>query len=300
MRRKFDSYIRSTFTTLLASKPRIILLSAAAVWIGMSTTFVTSEPAHAGTGLRDDRNAALIVGADKHRDDQGTYSIGLMTPPCVEADNTWEWVIGSGITCSNVTGISATGLLGAYEQIPDPDYLLGAELAGDELVLIYDGTSDRPFAQDVEFLVRLSQLTGDATYYDKAVLYYGRVLMDFTATANVDRHIDGGRNSLSGWDIASHIRAAIATGYVPYAEEMAARLFARRLDWEGIPCCGGFDATMLSHGSLLWALGELNDKSFRDYVSEISDGLLAAQAIDGSWFGGDFQTTAYVLLGLGT
>lgn len=237
-------------------------------------------------GNQEELLNTIAKAASLHLSRQGTYG---------GVPNTWEWVIGSGATGPNVQGISATGLLAAYERTHDAAYLQGAINAGNTLVAKYDADTSRPYSQDVEFLVRLAADSGNSSYASKAATYYARVMAAYTAVANADRYI-GNRKSLAGWDLASQIRAAVAVGQVDYARGIAARLIERRADWEGV-LYGGWDYTTGSHASLLWAFRMLGDDSFNGYVSEIRSAILAAQGADGSW-SGDYQDTAYAILGL--
>lgn len=233
---------------------------------------------------------ALVLGADLHLSRQGDYS---------GYTDTWEWLIGTG-TGPNVQGISGTGLLAAYERTLDAAYLDGAIAAGDSLVARYASQvpsyATRPYSQDVEFLVRLATDSDEPSYAVSAAEFYSRRTDNRTAIETADYYITA-RKSLAGWDLASQIRASLAVGETEYAAGIALRLVERRADWTDVPY-GGWDATVVSHASLLWAFAELNDSSFNSYVREIRDALLLVQADDGSWDGGDYQTTAYAILGL--
>ena len=238
-------------------------------------------------GNQAELNSLLVTAADLHLSRQGTYS-GI--------PDTWEWKIGSFAGYWNVVGISATGLLAAYEKTGDTDYLDGAILTGNTLVANYDAITSRPYSQDIEFLARLAADSGDPSFLTKAASYYSRVTGAFTAVENADRYINA-RLSLAGWDLASQIRAAVAVGNTDYATGMVTRLIERRVDWEDAPY-GGWNYTTVSHASLLWALRDLSNTSFSAYTDEIRTSLLAAQETGGSWDGGDYQTTAYAILGL--
>src|SRR4030042_1777102 len=265
---------------------RILFLTLALVLLlGLvATPVMAAKPA----GEQEALNNAIVKGADLHLSRQGTYG-GI--PNC------WEWEIDRGISGANVLGISATGLLAAYEKTNDIRYLNGAIAAGNTLVTRYDPTTaGRPYSQDVEFLVRLSKDSGDATYATKAATYYARVMAAYTAVQLTDRYINA-RLSLAGWDLASQIRAALAVGEVDYAAGMAARLIERRADWEGV-LYSGWDYTTSSYASLLWAFAEIADNRFNSYVGEIREALVEGQASDGSWDDGDYQSTAYAILGL--
>jgi hypothetical protein len=279
---------------------------------------ISTLPAHAFDrwGGEDSIREVLIKGADLHLSRQGTYenSCGAKYgPPDVPSiENTWEWKIGSGWTCWNVGGISAEGLLAAYERTHNWDYLKGAIAQGNTLIAKYNTIviddpkgaewEDRPFSQDIEFLVRLSRASHNHSYARVAHDWYDIIINNKTAEENADRYIDN-RMSLAGWDLASQIRAACALGKWHYARGMAKRLLERRADWEKV-MYSGYDWTMLSYASLLWAFAELRfggreiaaaEREFRHFVlkAQVQEGPQK-----GSWDEGSYQTTAYAILGL--
>lgn len=262
-----------------------------AVTLVITTLLAGAAPTMAAKpgGNQAELNSALVSAADRHLSLQGTYS-GI--------PNTWEWTIGSNAGYWNVVGISATGLLAAYERTGDADYLNGAIATGNTLVTRYDAQPNdwngRPYAQDIEFLVRLTDDSGNPLYKNKAVVYYARITNEKTAAQNADRYIDV-RKSLAGWDLASQIRAAASVGNVDYATGMIARLIERRAAWENVSY-GGWNYTTSSYASLVWAFRDLGNNSA--YAVGVKEALMKAQGIDGSWDGGDYQTTAYAVMGL--
>ncbi len=234
----------------------------------------------------------IIKSADTHLGRQGVYLNGTTGQ---NNSNVWEWEIGSGQTFSNIQGITAEGMLGAYDRTSNPDYLTAAIGTADVLKNRYDNNApSRPFAQDVAFFVHLCRSSGDTSWCTYATNLYARVINDFpTGAANTDRYINA-RRSLAGWDVSWHIRAAQLTGYNTYAQDMANRLFAERGAWEGV-LLGGFDYTVLSHNTMHWAYGKLPGQGAN--TATLKSFVLGSQDTDGSW-GGDFQATAYALIGL--
>jgi len=301
------------------STKRIVLSGLVGLVLALGLFAIATTPpalAFDWWGDRDPIREVVIKGADLHLSRQGTYTnacgSGYGPPDVPEINSTWEWLIGSGQTCWNVGGISALGLLAAYQRTHNQHYLRGAIAQGNTLVAKYNmivtndpngaGWEDRPFSQDIEFLVLLSQTSHKSSYARVARDWYRIITDNKTAEENANRYIDA-RLSLAGWDLASHIRAAVAVGEWHYAQGMARRLVERRSDWEGKPL-GGYDYTMSSYASLLWAFEELWFAG-HDIVAAERDFLemvLQAQAQDGpqkgSWEDGDYQTTAYAILGL--
>lgn len=213
----------------------------------------------------------------------------------------WEWVVGDEYFDNpNLQGITATGLLAAYEKTRNKAYLNAAKNSGNVLKQRYAAAAnDRPYSQDVEFLVRLYKNTKDKSYFDTAKKWYTVVTVDFTAVGLVSRYLDAPnfRASLGGWDLASQIRAADATGFKKYAYDVAKELIRRSADWVHVPY-DGVDYTDGSYGSLLWALHDIGgDFIFHTTIDSYRNYLLANQADDGSW-NGDYQDTAYIILGL--
>ncbi len=231
---------------------------------------------------------AVVLAADRHLSLQGEY---YDTETESDVDNTWEWIIGSNSTGLNVQGISATGLLAAWEKTGDLDYLDGAILAGDTLVDRYNAASEnRTFSQDIEFLVRLSQDSAETSYATVAQQWYANTMSAYDAEELVEYYVVT-RGYLAAWDLASQIRAAVAVGETDYAAGIASSFIDSNFDWEH-PWIGGWD-----YGSLLWALAELHDESFNSYAGELRGTLLSSQQSDGSW-DWDYQSTAYAILGL--
>jgi hypothetical protein len=92
-------------------------------------------------------------------------------------DGSWDWnVTGqtgpTGTSYYGITGITAEGLLTAYNVIGDVRYLDSAKKAGDYLIEIMGGSSvditKRPSAGNILFLYHLGEVSGDSKYRTKA------------------------------------------------------------------------------------------------------------------------------------
>ncbi|HEX4347483.1 MAG TPA: protease pro-enzyme activation domain-containing protein [Vicinamibacterales bacterium] len=246
------------------------------------------------------------------------------------ADGGWPFVVGStncgygaGVSCPNTVGVTALGLLAGYTRNNSPADLTAATAAGNDLVALFNAAMQQtphglPHDQDVEFLIALGQLTGNATYTNTATSWFNAVVAQYPdAAAWVDdtfalRDAEGIR-TVGAWDSASFIRAAVAVGNVTYATAAANRVIAREADWKDTnpahrydqcpsQACGpadnpyAFDYTLPSEGSLLWAFSDL--PGFNAKISEYRTFLIAQQDPAGSWDVGDSQITAYVVVGL--
>lgn len=256
----------------------------------------------------------LPCAADTHLSRKGNYLNGTTA---VVDSGVWEWEIGSGNTYTNIQGISASGLFSATVPTSNPAYALGAfETVNLVVGRLSTVPTQRPYAQEVELLFDACAfdpgaygvvgdspaLAENAAYCTLGTQFYARWMAQYpNPHALVDYYV-ANRLSLSGWDIAAHIRAARLAGFEVYAVGIAERILERRPDWEHV-LYGGWDYSESSWGALLRALLELDASgdltpAMHTETLEIADLLIAAQAVDGSWGGGDFQATAYALLGL--
>ena len=222
--------------------------------------------------------------------------------------------LGAGVSCPNTFGVTAMGLLEAFRITKNAQVKAAAVETGDALVDKQavaptcdsdPGTGgDRPFTTDVRFLAELSKTTGKAVYKNAGKAWFACVVADFPNAANrADNRIDGriaqGLNNLGAWDAANDIAAAVAIGNnKPYAIAELKRVIIRRNDWDvNDPDCQGCE--LLAKGWLLGAGATLKaDGTIKTWLNAWRDDLLLAQEGNGSWNGGDTQTTAYVILGL--
>lgn len=257
--------------------------------------------------------ALLECASDTHLARKGDYVNGQVVPNVVD-HGVWEWEIGSGMTYSNIQGISADGNFYSTLSLVDPQYALGAFDTVNLLVGRYNATpTQRPYAQDVEVLLDacafdpaaygLDAPLDNSAYCLLGIQYYSRVVGQYpNPYDNVDRHLAAGRGSLAGWDVGAHIRSAWRAGFVGYAQGMIDRILELRPQWEHV-LLGGYDYTDASWGALvrvileMHAAGDVAPASWTEGLAMAAQ-LIAAQAPDGSWGEGGFQSTAYALLGL--
>jgi len=253
----------------------------------------------------------LSCAADTHVSRRGDYTNGSTAN--VDHD-VWEWEIGSGTTYNNVEGITALGLLYAYEYTGDASHALATFTTANLLIGRYlADPAVRPYAADIELLAKacavdpgtyapfaLTSPMGSA-YCTYAQQFYGRVVGEFPdPNDNVDRHF-GPRGSLSGWDVAWHIRAAWETGYHQYAVGMVDRILSQRATWEHV-LLGGWDYTQTSWAALSWTIFEMHAAgdigiSELNQAVDMTNYLRSSQDANGSWQD-DPQATAYALLAL--
>lgn len=240
---------------------------------------------------------------------------------------------GPDVSCANTFGYTGLGLLAAYEHSGNTDTALlsAAIAAGNALKNAFNAENpkQRPYTSDVEFLVALSQVTGDLSYRNTAQSWFAVIVTDFPSAADRVDAIFAIRNSqgyrtLGVWDNAGLIRAAKAAGNLSYANAAATRIFERELDeaGSGLPgwkdtnpahrfdqCANGdgcgqtgnrysYDWTLVGEGAMLWSIHDL--AAFTAKRDEYTAFLVANQDENGGWDAGDTQITAFILLGLGS
>ena len=283
---------------------------------------IIADPQGVGTILDDDvlMNEAVVT--------QAVATGSARVQALQRADGGWFFKVGdtdcragAGVSCPNIAGMTGLGLLAGFVRTGDASLLTSATAAGDFLVARYNAAllqvpQGLPFAQDVEFLIELGQLTGNALYTSTAQSWFQILVNQFPlAETRVDLLLAnrGLFRTVGAWDTASLIRSAKAVGNMPYAEAAANRIRDLEPQWkdtdplhrfdqcEGFGCGPpdnpfAYDYTLIAMGSLLWAFHDL--PGFDEDIAEYRAHLLAQQDPAGSWDVGDSQITAYVVLGL--
>ncbi|MDA2924968.1 Ig-like domain-containing protein, partial [Acidobacteria bacterium AH-259-L09] len=272
----------------------------------------------------DSVNNALAAGANRLVDLQnldGGWFFAASDPDCGLGPD----------SCPSTFGLTALGLVDAVNQEQDPVqkqlFLNAATATANALVDRFNAQSPKeiPFAQDVEFLVALSQASGNLAFRDTAQLWFQVLVNQFPNPGDVVDALlafrdSQGLRSLAAWDVAAYIRAATAVGDNVYATGLVNRIIQREVDmgmlkgWRDTASprfdqcppnvgCGppdnlfAFDLTLLAEGSLLKALQNLPFASKRQ---EYRSDLLLQQEPNGSWDLADLQITAWAGHGLGT
>lgn len=202
--------------------------------------------------------------------------------------------LGEGVACPNLIGVTALGLLTAYERNPADTTLLASAVAAGQRLLAVKATvpTPLPFSQDLEFLIALSHAAADPQYAAAAADWFAVVKQAFPDAAVRVDHGLATRGTLSGWDMASLIRSAKAGGDGDYARAAATRIFEREAEWAAT----NPTHELLGKGSLLWAVHDLG--GFDARLTEYREFLLDRQDDEGTWDGGNLQATAYAVMGL--
>lgn len=166
------------------------------------------------------RRPAIVAGADR--------VVGLQRTD-TDWEGTWYWTVDSSSNSTNLTGVTALGLLEAYRDTKDSAYLTAAIAAAGfiqaHLGAGATGTKHyvRTTAPDVVFLHRLSEVTGDSSYATRATLEWNN-LTSFWPTAGDLDTVFRAINRPSVWDIAFFLEAAYLSGDAAWADQAAAIL----------------------------------------------------------------------------
>jgi len=265
---------------------RRILVIVVAVLLIMAVT----APMALGAG--NARRPAIIDGADRvvelQRTDTGW-------------EGTWYWYVGSIGNATNLTGVTALGLLEAYRDTKDEAYLDAAEDAAgfiqEHLGAGATGTQYhvRTTAPDVVFLHYLSKVTGDTSYADRANLEWVNLTTFWPTAGDLDA-LFRSINRPSTWDMAFFLEAAYLSGDTTWADDAAAIMADTSDDfyygdtwWYALNVAGSIRA--------LAGCGYADD-----YYDEVVDllGMLLSCIDDENGVGGYIQDTAYAVMALST
>lgn len=166
------------------------------------------------------RRPAILASADRVVELQRTDS---------GWEGTWYWFVGSTGNATNLTGVTALGLLEAYYDTHDAAYS-DAAIGAANFIMTHLGAGAtgtkyhvRTTAPDVVFLHYLSTVTGDASYSTRATLEWNN-LTSFWPTAGDLDSLFGSINRRSAWDIAFFLEAAYLSGDTDWADDAAAIL----------------------------------------------------------------------------
>jgi DNA polymerase III delta prime subunit len=231
-------------------------------------------------------------------------------------DGGWNWY-GSGPSDANLYGVTALGLLNAYQLTGNRNYLNAAKLTADHLMSIptpTDSASDAAqkfYASDIIFLYEFGQVYDSSAYGNKSVAVMGHFLTGpsrFNGSGGCSAqniadyyHNMGGifapPSGISEWDVFLWTTAAKFTGNDPLAAQLAQIAKADVLD-------PAYTASLDTVKDKYYALGLAGALAATSLVgidnSAIATKLVAEQNADGSItaniYDGINQTTAYSAL----
>jgi len=252
------------------------------------------------SGAVDGKNArrpAILAGADRVVELQRT-DIGW--------EGTWYWYMGSTYNATNLTGVTALGLLEAFRDVKDPAYLDAAMDAADFIMTHLGagatGTQHhvRTTAPDIVFLHHLSQVTGDTSYATRAVMEWNNIAATYPTAGDLDS-LFRAINRRSTWDIAFFMEAAYLSGDTIWADDAAAILADKSDDfyystetwWYALNLAGAI-RSLVGCGyynsyqeNIIYMLGELiglcdDETGVGGYVQDTAYAVLAFNAVGGA------------------
>jgi len=260
------------------------------LWSSYKVTFTGIKP-------------AIIKGADRLVALQSSTDFG------------WDWVV-TGLTehsanpsATNLYGVTALGLLDAYELTGNPVYFDACKAIADWIAWgnasegdMYYGHDGFQFGypEDYVFLVRFAEVSGNTTYRDYAIAgwewtkenrgeYYG----DGNQTNLYDYNLAHyGTHGGAIWNTADFALAALACGDYEWAKNMTDVIAANIPNIDETD-----DYRFIGWGKSLMAFQAVDPSAYAGVISDIVGNLTTSQQPDGS-FSGWVQDEAYVTMGL--
>ncbi|MEM2130134.1 MAG: right-handed parallel beta-helix repeat-containing protein [Candidatus Bathyarchaeia archaeon] len=261
--------------------------------LGMFTASVCIPTAKSNPILVVDYENALIKTADRLVMLQSATDYG------------WDWVVtgltshSSNPSAVNLYGVTALGLLDAYQLTGNSAYFNAAKAVADYLVSL--GSSRTHYQFDLEFLIIFAEISGDGSYYTFALNVWAWM------KANVDRYADGhqvdlynyyydrygGSHGGATWATGDWAIAALELGDNEWAKNMTDVIAANYTKMEPDPQ----EYQYVGWGKALKAFKAVNPTAYADEIADIVGILETRQQPDGS-FTGWIQDEAYLIMGL--
>jgi hypothetical protein len=221
-------------------------------------------------------------------------------------EGTWYWYVDSTYDATNLTGVTALGLLEAYRDTKDPAYL-DAAIGAADFIQTHLGEGAEPGQQyharttapDIVFLHRLSEVTGDSSYASRATLEWTNITTSYPTAGDLDA-LFRAINRRSAWDMAFFLEAAYLSGDMTWADA-AATILANTEDdfyygtdtwWYALNVAGtiralvGCGYTDLYYDSLVELYGQLvslcdDENGVGGYVQDTAYAVMAFSTVGG-------------------
>ena len=266
----------------------LVMLLTGSLMVAVNISLVASSPIS-----KVDYESAVIKAADRLVALQSTTDYG------------WDWVV-TGLTAHspnpsapNLYGVTALGLLDAYQLTGNVTYFNAAKAVADYLVSLGSGTYHYQF--DLEFLIKFAEISGDTTYYTFASEVWTWM------KANIDRYADGHQVDLYNYYYTrygeSQGAATWATGdWAIAALELGDTIWAKAMTDVIKANCTKMEPDLNEYqyvgwGKALKAFQAVDPEAYSSEIVDIVNILKARQQADGS-FTGWVQDEAYVIMGL--
>jgi uncharacterized repeat protein (TIGR02543 family) len=241
------------------------------------------------------------------------------------SDYGWDWDV-TGLTshsanpsATNIYGVTALGLIYAYQKTGDSTYLTAAKKTADFIKYgdptLGDFWNGIPpaytyywgYSFDYKFLAEFSTVYGDPNYKTYAsdawswqktnILYY----TDGSQAAAYSHFVanGGGSDGYGSWQSADYGLAAIEVGDTPWALGMASVINS---NIGNIASSGTYKDLGMAWALKLLVAVDPTGATYGSGITTLISNLEADQLGDGSWHDGnpegDAQTTAYAVMGL--
>lgn len=232
-------------------------------------------------------------------------------------DSGWDWIV-TGLTehsgdpsASNMFGVTALGLIDAYQVTGASSYLTAAGSVAD--MMEGYGTDYAAFkaaglghSWDLRFLEAYAEETDDTSYSNFAEAYWDWV----KAREEPNVYDDGSQEDFyqfyigypvspgyAIWDCADYGLAALAMGDTTWASAMAVVVNSHLGEIEGTD-----EYRFIGWGHALEFLSAVDSTTYTTEIASLITNLTYYQNPDGSWLGsavqGTVQNTAYAVMGL--
>lgn len=243
------------------------------------------------------RRPAIVAGADRVVELQRTDA---------DWEGTWYWYVGNTTNATNLTGVTALGLLEAFKDIRDPAYLDAAiDAAGFIMAHLGAGATGtqyhvRTTAPDIVFLHQLSQVTGDTQYATRAILEWNNLTVFWPTAGHLDS-LFRSINRPSTWDIAFFLEAAYLSGDTDWADDAAAIIadssdtfyYDTNSSWYALNVAAAIRSLVgcgyyaLCQSEVLYFLGELiglcdDEAGVGGYIQDTAYAVMAFNSIGGA------------------
>jgi hypothetical protein len=247
------------------------------------TVVALAEPGNA-------RHPAVIDGANRVAELQRTDA---------DWEGTWYWYVGNTYDATNLTGVTALGLLEAYRDAKDPMYL-DASLDAAYFITTHLGAGAtgtqhhvRMTAPDIVFLHRMSGVVGDPSFAARANSEWENLATFWPTAGDLDALFRSiGRRS--AWDVAFFLEAARLSGDMDWADGAAAILADTADDFYYGDSGNSWYALNLA-ASVRALVGCGYHEQYSDAIIALLGGLIDLVDEDDG-IGGYAQDTAYAVL----
>lgn len=279
---------------------------AARTGSGDGRTYTVSYTGFNQAGLSATATATIVVG----HDNRAASRRGAIAPAADRLiglqrtdagwEGTWFWYVGNTYNATNLTGVTALGLLEAYGDTKQQAYLDAAQAAAAfSMAHLGSGATGvqhwiRMTAPDISLLHRLAAVTGDIAYSERATTEWNNIKTYWPTAAALDARFRSIKRRLGAWDLADFLEAAKLSGDDAWADDAAAILadtgdaFYYGVDnpWYPLTVAG--------------ALRGIAGNGYAGRYQEASAALLdmTVEMVDGDNVAGSVQATAYGLMAL--